>query len=239
MKNDNGFALIEVTLALLVIGIVGVSFFGMMRQLRLHRQKELTHLNEERIFYALGNFLRQTGRLPCPSDPSDLESWGFERRACQSFSTAQGVVPFHTLNLNESVAKNGRGLFFTYVVHPDMVQKSMLVEKEGRVYCKRRPQFPIEVLPHHTVSNRQSYDPIVVVLEGFNKNGGAFVKGKQRRQPFINKEDALSYNSGDNFVFYEPSHKNTQSIGRTLRYETKDNLAAYYGKVFCTSAQGS
>ncbi len=70
----------------------------------------------------LQEYLAQNGRLPCPADVlAPPESRGERRFGCaQTRGGYIGIVPYRTLGLPESVAKDGYGQWMTYVVDPEM-----------------------------------------------------------------------------------------------------------------------
>ena len=57
---------------------------------QMHRQKmQVTLQNQERIFHALGAYLRIYGYLPCPVDPYNKKSGFLGARHCPLLASVQ------------------------------------------------------------------------------------------------------------------------------------------------------
>jgi hypothetical protein len=95
----------------------------------LNREAE-TRQKMERIYIELANYVQQNNRLPCPADPTvdpNNRTFGLETlnagtagQCLVSYGLGAGgqtfIVPFRTLNLNESDIRDEWGNFFTYAV---------------------------------------------------------------------------------------------------------------------------
>ncbi|WP_082192066.1 type II secretion system protein [Candidatus Hepatobacter penaei] len=229
-----GFSLVEMALVLAILGIVSSGLFRMLSYLWTARQEKNTQDRQERVFKALGQYVRRTGQLPCPADPSDLVNWGKARPRCQSPVQAYGIVPFQTLGLSEGVSKNGAGVFFTYIVHPGMTLRGSLSVGPQQSYCKKHVEPLFTVVHRHGAQASPDGDPIVLVLLSHNSKGeGAFWRGRKKRKPYKN---SLSFNQlcgSYDFKCYESAPKRRAQCQTSLRTETKCNLASYYGGFFC------
>ena len=133
--STSGFSLIEMSLMLVILGILGGVLVPRFVESRRQWQRETTRVRMERVLYALGAFLREKKRLPCPGDASETERFGYERMRCQEPSRAQGLIPFRTLGLSEEGARDGAGAFMTYMVHPQLTCMNALQEGSERLAC--------------------------------------------------------------------------------------------------------
>lgn len=234
-KALNGFSLIEVAIALLLLGLVSAGLLSFLEHLKQRTYAKKTAAHQERIFRALGNFLRQNGCLPCPADPMEKQLFGHARKSCRSEPDAQGLVPFRTLGLSEKVAQNGASVFFTYVVHPTITQRPPAGPENVHPYCRNKIQHhaAIEILPHNKQEAQYIKDPVVVVVLNHLKTGeGSFLKGYKKRKPYVKPFRYQTQNSDDDLVFVDPS-STPHNTEETLQFETKNNLASYYAHLVC------
>ncbi|MEH0002858.1 MAG: hypothetical protein V6Z78_04760 [Holosporaceae bacterium] len=235
LKAPGGFSLIEAAIALLLLGLLSAGLLSFLEHLKQRTYTQKTAAHQERIFRALGNFLRQNGCLPCPADPMEKQLFGHARKSCRSEPDAQGLVPFRTLGLSEKVAQNGASVFFTYVVHPTITQRPPAGPKNVHPYCRNKIQHhaAIEILPHNKQEAQYIKDPVVVVVLNHLKTGeGSFLKGYKKRKPYVKPLRYQTQNSDDDLVFVDPS-STPHNTEETLQFETKNNLASYYAHLVC------
>lgn len=108
-----GFALFELSLALIIMGIImGVSY-PLYQQWRQKTQQETTRIHVQQLQLALANFAYTHGHLPCPAKEFGPKA-GLAVPTCGTMPHMIGYVPYRTLGLPEAVAKDGFGFFFTY-----------------------------------------------------------------------------------------------------------------------------
>lgn len=123
-KKSSGFALIEVAIALIILGIIGSMGLPLIFNSLNYHKVNTTKMRAKEIFSVLGAFVLQEGRLPCPGDPAaSFSSFGEEMSTC--VQNAEGILPFKTLGLPESFSKDGYGRYFTYAVEPSLTPKEL------------------------------------------------------------------------------------------------------------------
>ncbi len=121
----DGFTLIELSVVLVIIGLVlGMGLTAMGGWLE-GKRREATQDRLDAIVEALVVYASQHRRLPCPADATDAgtaEAGREQREADESCTDAQqnGIVPWVTLGLREADALDGWTRLFTYRVddHP-------------------------------------------------------------------------------------------------------------------------
>jgi prepilin-type N-terminal cleavage/methylation domain-containing protein len=116
-KQIAGFTLVEIAIALLILGILLSAGLSLATVRRAAAQRDVTQINQQAIKQALINYLGKNHRLPCPATTVD----GAENRAgttpppCAQYS---GIVPYQELGLDRTVALDGWENFISYVVSP-------------------------------------------------------------------------------------------------------------------------
>lgn len=131
MRAQSGFSLLELSVALIIIGVVMVPLFHQIRLDTLEQRNNETKLNISiMVPQALANFTSREDRRPCPANPTLTEAdsgFGLEDRdpatglcgASTATGTAAirgGAIPFKTLNIDPTQALDGWNNKITYVV---------------------------------------------------------------------------------------------------------------------------
>lgn len=122
-RSQKGFTLVEISLALLLIGLLTVgalTFNGVFRQVT---KAEETQAQMEQIKMGLLSFIKVNHYLPCPDTNSDgLE----DRRISMNISVCQsrqGTLPYQTLSVTD---KDVWGSPFYYRVNPRAEQSQRI-----------------------------------------------------------------------------------------------------------------
>jgi prepilin-type N-terminal cleavage/methylation domain-containing protein len=121
--GQRGFVLIELAIVLVVLGVLGGVLFSDLQSLSRHRHRQKTLAHQKAIFQALAEHLAHYGCLPqsaCDFGPSRGKTGSIVGQP-----GGPGIVPFRTLGLDEAIAKDGYGRFFTYVVHAPMTTQGL------------------------------------------------------------------------------------------------------------------
>jgi prepilin-type N-terminal cleavage/methylation domain-containing protein len=136
-EPEKGFSLLEVSIALLIIGIMTVAAIRLYDAASKQQRLEETQRRMEVVVKALAEFVETSNRIPCPADPRVNDAsfgweWGVTEAqlrvvaqrpigACDPVATPEsreGLVPFQTLNIPFEMTKDGWGNYFTYAVSP-------------------------------------------------------------------------------------------------------------------------
>lgn len=125
--KPNGFTLVEIAIVVVIIGLAGSAIINAYATLSAKSQKSLTAVHLEIVQDALGAYVERNFRLPCPMRAdyaaAAAEPYGYEAGSGANGGNIpancpvlQGLVPFKTLGIDQSMIKDGFGYAFTYHV---------------------------------------------------------------------------------------------------------------------------
>lgn len=163
-RHSRGFSLVEMAVALLIVGLVLGGLLGTVGTLEKRQRSAGTEAQLEEIHDALVAFAVANRRLPCPASPATPDTVagaGLENAPTATGCTggASGVVPWATLGLPASDAWGRR---FTYRVSAG--------------FSRTAPAFNLASVGDNLVRNATgvvlaSAVPAVVVSHGENARG--------------------------------------------------------------------
>lgn len=113
-----GFSLIEITIVLIIIGILSVGALSLLAGANKQRQYADTRRNLDIVNAALIQFVSREKRLPCPADGALATGLEVSGAGCPAMS--RGVVPWVTLGLTQNDVTDGWLNRFTYRVAPEL-----------------------------------------------------------------------------------------------------------------------
>jgi type II secretory pathway pseudopilin PulG len=133
-NNKIAFSLLELSIVITIAAILVTGAMAVSINKVNNAKVSQTKSNIEKIYKALGSYLRANGKLPCPAPitvlKSDTANYGVAATTCTSATTGiyattgnsklfYGMVPVKTLNLNLDMAEDGFGSKLAYVVNSD------------------------------------------------------------------------------------------------------------------------
>lgn len=120
----SGFTLVEMSLVLVIIGMIILIVFPALQAVRKSSQQSLTNSNLATLMRASAAFAQANGCLPCPTPAGTLgNNFGHVRGKsgeplCSDCAIAEGVVPFASLGIPAATAKDGWGRWITLRIDP-------------------------------------------------------------------------------------------------------------------------
>jgi prepilin-type N-terminal cleavage/methylation domain-containing protein len=115
-----GFSLVELSIVVLVIGIVLTMGIGAWTANLENQAHAATAQRQAAIKETLTGYLRRNNRLPCPDTnftaPDGVENRTTAGDPTTACSAAFGIVPYTTLGLARDAVRDGWGNFFSYHV---------------------------------------------------------------------------------------------------------------------------
>jgi hypothetical protein len=111
-----GFILLEVCIAVLIIGLVSGSVYPILKAFETIKTKERL----EKIVYSLSAFVQSNNRLPCPGE-------GEENYPCQA-TIDGGLLPYKTLQIPKEWIYHSSGKPIVYKVNILLTRKNMQMD---------------------------------------------------------------------------------------------------------------
>ena len=102
-RQRRGFSLLEIAIALTIIGLLTAGAAQMLTTLTVRKQRQTTEENLERVKQSLVEYFAATCSLPCPDDPTDSNSG----RQIDCSDPNAVAVPWRDLGIPRSAAFDG------------------------------------------------------------------------------------------------------------------------------------
>lgn len=163
-RKSNGFALLEVFIAMLIITILisGIVIPGLA--LNNYQKRKETHARIKHIQTALNNFIITHGRLPCPTKPSSTSIVSTEELqnglcfTAPTFASGNayyGGIPTQTLGISQEHTQDGWGNKILYIVPTELTPQ--ITGKPSIVFITDQNQTKIAKI--NATGNELSYTP--------------------------------------------------------------------------------
>ncbi len=208
LSSENGFSLLETTIVLGVMGILGTLALPLLSQYRERQALQITQEHQKRVIEALESYLLHHHLLPSPADPGETSDHFAAGSSNPNMLQKRGIVPYRTLGLPEKMAKDGYGHYMTYAVADDACQSEISNHKVPN-FCGLYTRNRIEIQDQSKESVLKSSD--------YNSNNIAFVlisHGPQGlRGPYASPESVEKINN-------EAVYENNKIIFVTHPYST-------------------
>ena len=122
-----GFSLVELSVVLVILALIGGVFTSMFMGLYDGRRPTTTRNKLAAIDAALVSFAAVNKRLPCPADGAGVagtEVFGTQDQPC--VNPSRGVVPWVTLGLTATDIEDAWGTRITYRVNPYLARNNAM-----------------------------------------------------------------------------------------------------------------
>ena len=129
-----GFVLVEISIALLVLGIVTSITMTQLTVLSKLRQEQVTHDNMEFVVKALSAYyLNKNGLLPFPNETS------------LNIGENYGTIPWQKLGIMKKYSNDGHGQPLLYKVNPVFCGYGYKTNKEEMIFEVKNDRFMFEI----------------------------------------------------------------------------------------------
>ena len=185
VNSEEGFSLLEISIALIIIGLIGGFGLSAMTAQFQNRSIRVTKDHQEKVMRMLAAHVIKTGSLPLPSNPSAPRDQRGHQGGAQDYQGASiGIIPYITLGIPEKVAKDGWGRYFTYAMSTNLFNFTP-VQNSHNLLDAYLSQTDSTLIIQDQNSSRlsSSGDLVSVILVSHGKYGhGAFdAQGKQKQ----------------------------------------------------------
>lgn len=236
-KTIPAFALLEVAIALSVLGVITYMGMPMLGKLQQWQQVKVTNAHQEKIVESLAGYVLMNKRLPCPA----LSANGEAQTICMN-DTKSGFVPYKTLGIDEKTAKDGNHHWMTYVVEPNLASARInWIQTEAElkvdpktVFCKTPGGGNLDVQTADKQSCVTAPDFVAVVLIAHGNSGG-YALDNGSIQP-VNGDDVDKVNNaarGGVFITKTQQRIAPSIFDDTILYVSRNNLMAQWAKFPC------
>ncbi|WP_032112895.1 type II secretion system protein [Candidatus Paracaedibacter symbiosus] len=252
-----GFSLIEAAFVLLIAGIVASLTLPLLSTSRQLERHKITETNQMQLFQALAGYVLKYNQLPLPSRP-ELE--GEKGLKCHGRTTSAcvGIIPYQELGLPESVARDGHGNWFTYVVESVLTSQMDGINKLPEIFGVKQSslqgpnggwnyfcQIPVkgniklDSLKNTPIFQPTENDYIAVILISHGPKGtGAFHRTKDERLPVEHEAEKKNADANLEFKASIGSDK-TSDFTHQVYWVTRNNLMAIYAQTPCQAKPGN
>lgn len=197
--TERGFSLIELSIALIIFGLLAGSLLGQTTGQRRLLTEQRARAQLDLSLEALYGFAISHGRLPCAADPT-LDSSHAEAGKEDCTSNKAGVLPWRTLALPETDPWGQRLSYYAhglFVVAPsDEARAGFTLEDKGS----------LDVRPGNNATHTVANDlPAVIVSHGRNGLGGYRSNGQRR--PVTHPDEQENADADGNFINRPPDNQ--------------------------------
>ncbi|MCR4623391.1 MAG: hypothetical protein K5780_01900 [Alphaproteobacteria bacterium] len=150
-NSKKGSILLEIAVGISILAVISGFFIRKSMTANKYIREQLTKSNIETVAMSVASFVANNKRLPRPSETND----GVES---SSLDVKFGYVPYKTLGISATIAKDGNLQPLVYMVESDLTANySQIYEDtfESRVFCSYVFSPKIYVQEN---SNRENFD---------------------------------------------------------------------------------
>ena len=177
--SQGGFTLLELTIVLVIVGLLAVGALKAASALRENAGISETSKRLNTLVMALQTFLMKNNRLPCPADPDIDTKFGDELCPSTPLSGAilRGVIPGRSLGLSSRLL-DAWDRQFTYVVISEATRdNSFTSQRWPPTFKLSRP------IDDQLRQLNQGNEGIVVIISHGANGSGAYLTDGQQADP--------------------------------------------------------
>ncbi len=237
MRKLPAFALIEIAIALCVLGVIGYMTMPLLGKVQQWQRVRTTSAHQEKIIEALAGYVLANKRLPCPAANSN----GQAQTVCTN-DTKAGFVPYQTLGIDAKTAKDGNHHWMTYVVQPNLTAArinwiqpmSDLRVDPKTIFCKVPAEETLKVLNEQHQRCVEAPDFVAIVLIAHGMSGGyALESGAIQPTVSLDADKIMNVVRGDQYITKAPQYRDASVFDDTVLFASRNNLMAQWAKVPC------
>lgn len=250
VKGDRGemgkekmaaYSLIEMSISLIIIGVMSLSLFQLINTLQYSHKEQLTKYRQQIVLKALGDYVSKHSFLPYPctgaeldigisqENPSVIRGYGKRSSDGRTFNdmdgdgaakfdwssvNAIGVVPWRTLGISKETALDGHGRPMIYIMNP-------VLGPSPEIWYNP-PEYNTAMTYDKMMSNFRT-----IYKNFFYRQGHELKKSADRG---VNEVKSEKYTSTRHDLIYEKHYDNFIS----LHYYAYDQYGNYSENAICS-----
>ncbi len=161
------FSLIEIAIALVIIGIVAWTGQKALQTLVKIKEQQTTNARFHDVQEALRAYFARNNRLPCPAQPNSNGAASTHDAGCV---VNPGLIPYADLGLSRNHQVDGCARLILYGVAPGLAASGALTP--GPILCELDSESGIVIHKNLSSPANQKF-PIAYVLISFGRKGGS------------------------------------------------------------------
>lgn len=235
-KTIRAFALLEVAIAISILGIIAYMGMPLINRLQTWQHTRTTSAHQEQIMHSLGAYVLANSRLPYAA--ADISG---KAQAGQTI----GFVPYQTLGIPESIAKDGQHHWMTYAVEPNLASQEIVFLQDPGLSLDPKTTFCKTTTANALTIKKDNDDPcitepdfaaIVIVSHG---NSGGYYLDNGAVNPVNSSDPHKKSNAARDGKFVNKHmQRNTSNIfDDVITFASRNNLMSIWAKCPCKIAE--
>ena len=231
-KTIRAFALLEVAIALSILGLIAYMGMPLINRLQSWQHTHATTDHQEQIMQALSAYVLANSRLPCAAENASGQA---------KDGINIGFVPYQTLGIPENIAKDGQHHWMTYAVEPNLTSSAVVFLQDPglsldsqTIFCKATSSETLTIRQADEKSCIMSPDFAAVVIVSHGNSGGYYLDNGEispSNSSDMHKKSNLGRNG--NFVTKKIRRSTTDIFDDIVTFASRNNLMAIWGKCPC------
>lgn len=125
--NIPAFSLLEISLVLLIMGILGAQIVPILKNTLHATRIERTKSHQQVVLKSISNFIYRNHRMPFAATPAS--------NGQEVAQNSMGIVPYQTLGLDARYSRDGYGHYMTYAMNTAMGNTTSLTSNDENSLC--------------------------------------------------------------------------------------------------------
>lgn len=237
--TTKAFALLEVAIALCVLGIINYIGFAAFNKIKTWQQTKTTKAHQEQVMQAIAGYVLMHNKLPCPASNTN----GQGLTVCTTADTAVGYIPYKTLSIPEELAKDGAHHWMSYAINTSLASAWLLkldvsdgdtTTNPSRTFCGTSTNNTLMLKDGNNEDCVTTPDFPALVIIAHGKSGGYYLDNKNI-QPCTSRDTEKIANSTRNGTYFTKplQFKENQHFDDILFFTSRSNLMTQWAQAPC------